>query len=64
MAGSRGKMNSILQIAACEHAALGNELRMLILTDYIRQEYRAALGNPDRELYSMGVFPIFELLRR
>ena len=64
LAGSRGKMNSILQIAACEHAALGNELRMLILTDYIRQEYRAALGNPDRELYSMGVFPIFELLRR
>ena len=41
---SSGKMNSILQIAACEHASLGENLRMLILTDYIRQEYRDAIG--------------------
>ncbi len=61
---SRGKLDSILQIAACEHASLGENLRMLILTDYIRQEYRNAIGNPDRELLSTGVLSIFELLRR
>lgn len=61
---SRGKLDSILQIAACEHASLGENLRMLILTDYIRQEYRNAIGNPDRELLSTGVLPVFELLRR
>lgn len=61
---SSGKMNSILQIAACEHASLGENLRMLILTDYIRQEYRDAIGNPERELPATGVLPVFELLRR
>ena len=37
---------------------------MLILTDYIRKEYRAVLGNPVKSLHAIGVLPIFELLRR
>lgn len=61
---SSGKLDSILKIASCEHTALGEDLRMLILTDYIRKEYRAALGNPVKSLQAIGVLPIFELLRR
>ena len=61
---SSGKLDSILRIASCEHAALGENLRMLILTDYIRKEYRAVLGNPVKSLHAIGVLPIFELLRR
>lgn len=64
LVNSRGKLNSILQIAACEQTALGENLRMLILTDYVRKEWRTALGDPEREIGSMGVLPVFELLRR
>lgn len=61
---SRGKLESILRIAACEYTAMGNRLRMLILTDYIRSEYKAAIGNPGKDTYAMGVLPVFEMLRR
>lgn len=61
---SRGKQESILRIASCEYASMGEKLRMLILTDYIRSEYKSAVGNPDKEPGTMGVIPVFELLRR
>ena len=41
-----------------------SELRMLILTDYIRKEFKTIIGNPDAEVKSIGVVPIFEMLRR
>lgn len=61
---SSGKLDSIAEIACCEHASMGSGLRMLILTDYIRKEYRSALGNPEKPLQTLGVLPVFELLRR
>ena len=61
---SRGKLDSILHIASCEHSAMGGGLRMLILTDYIRKEYRNSLGNASKDIQTMGVLPVFELLRR
>lgn len=64
LVNSRGKLNSILRIAACEQTALGEELRMLILTDHVRKEWRTGLGNPEKEIGVIGVLPIFELLRR
>ena len=64
LCSSRGKLNSILQIASCEQSALGEELRMLILTDYVRKEWRSGLGDPEKEIGVIGVLPIFELLRR
>lgn len=64
LVNSRGKLNSILRIAACEQSALGEELRMLILTDHVRKEWRSGLGNPEKEIGVIGVLPIFELLRR
>lgn len=61
---SRGKLDSICRIAGVEYDALGENLRMLILTDYIRKEYRTSLGDESKEIQSIGVLPIFELLRR
>ncbi|HJA91622.1 MAG TPA: DEAD/DEAH box helicase family protein [Candidatus Eisenbergiella merdipullorum] len=61
---SRGKLDSIRQIAELEYRSMGNRLRLLILTDYIRGEYRSAVGAPEKEIRSIGVLPVFELLRR
>lgn len=61
---STGKLESIRQIAHAEYGSMGKELRMLILTDYIRKEYKSSLGNPEKKQDSIGVLPIFELLRR
>lgn len=64
LVNSSGKMDSILKIASCEHTAMGEKLRMLILTDYIRGEYKSAVGHPEKDVGTMGVVPVFELLRR
>ena len=42
---SRGKMESICRIASWEYASMREELRMLILTDYVRKEAEMALGD-------------------
>lgn len=61
---SRGKLESIRQIAGLEYQSLKERLRLLILTDYIRGEYRSAVGDGEKEIRSIGVLPVFELLRR
>lgn len=61
---STGKLQSIREIACQEYHSMGKELRMLVLTDYIRKEQRSILGNPEKPVDSIGVLPIFELLRR
>lgn len=61
---SKGKMKSIVQIVETEYASMGDKLRLLLLTDYIRKEYRSAIGNPDADISSLGVLPFFEMLRR
>ena len=60
---SKGKSESIKAIVAHEYAATGKDLRLLILTDYIRKEYEKAVGT-DAEVNSLGVLPFFEQLRR
>lgn len=64
LVGSIGKLNSIEKIVLAEHKAMGGELRLLILTDYIRKEYLEAVGNPDIPMNKIGVVPLFEQLRR
>ncbi len=64
LTNSKGKANSICDIVAHEYSSLGNGLRLLILTDYIRKEYENAIGNPEQEVNSLGVIPFFEMLRR
>lgn len=61
---SKGKINSISKIVASEFSSQGKELRLLILTDYIRKEYLRAIGNPAADVTSLGVLPFFETLRR
>ena len=64
LARSVAKLNSIQEIVSREADALGGNLRMVILADYIRRE--ALPRNPaDLEpIRNLGVAPIFEFLRR
>lgn len=50
------KLDSISSIVNIEYESLKENLRMVILTDFIRKEY---LENPNTEINKMGVFPIF-----
>lgn len=61
---SVGKLTSIEQIVLDEYQSLGDELRLLILTDYIRKDYLSNIGDLDVEVKKLGVLPIFESLRR
>ena len=61
---SKGKCNSIRAIVDSEYENMGSNLRMLILTDFIRKEYEKAVGNPKSNVTNLGVLPFFEQLRR
>ncbi|MCQ2531491.1 MAG: DEAD/DEAH box helicase family protein [Saccharofermentans sp.] len=61
---SKGKINSILDISDYEYSVLGDGLRMLILTDYIRREFEHELGGSAESVDSMGVLPFFEAVRK
>lgn len=59
---SMGKLDSISEIVNIEYESLKENLRMVILTDFIRKEY---LEVDNVEINKMGVFPIFiSLLER
>lgn len=58
-----GKLDSITRIVRHESAAIGERLRLLVLTDYIRKELKPDIGG-ERPMTTMGVIPIFETLRR
>ena len=60
---SVGKLQSIRRIAACEATAMGNDLRMLVLTDYIKKEALDRITVTE-EFNSINVVSIFETLRR
>ncbi|MES0491452.1 MAG: DEAD/DEAH box helicase family protein [Leptospirales bacterium] len=61
---SLNKLNSILEIVKLEHENLGDNLRMVILTDFIRKEYFPKKGEPEQTLSRIGLIPIFEKIRR
>ena len=60
---SKGKCESIKDIIAHEYKTDGKQLRLLVLTDYIRKEYEKAIGT-DADVMSLGVIPFFEQIRR
>ncbi len=60
---SKGKCNSIRDIVGHEYGQMGANLRMLILTDYIRKEYEKNIGSGE-DVTALGVLPFFEQLRR
>lgn len=61
---SLGKCNSIKKIVFNEYDTMGKNLRLLVLTDYIRKEYEKVVGDPQGDVQSLGVIPFFEMLRR
>jgi len=63
MIQSIGKLESIKQICISEFNNMGNELRMLILGDYIRKNYLSDIGT-NNAFTQIGIVPIFETVRR
>ena len=61
---SISKLNGIKEIADFEYNQLGSDLRLVILTDYIRKEFFVNTPENNLELNKIGVMPIFEKLRR
>jgi hypothetical protein len=64
LARSVAKLNSIREIVAHEATALGPDLRMVILADYIRREEMPRSAGEEEPIRRLGVVPIFEFLRR
>lgn len=63
LASSMGKLEGIQAIVRNEKSVMGTDLRMVILTDYIRGEYTAKIGSGE-VISKMGAVPVFEMLRR
>ncbi|MBU3010559.1 DEAD/DEAH box helicase family protein [Polaribacter vadi] len=61
---SISKLNGIQKIVDFEHEQLGKNLRMVILSDYIRKEFFVNADENNLELTKIGIIPIFEKLRR
>ncbi|PZX13057.1 type III restriction/modification enzyme restriction subunit [Breznakibacter xylanolyticus] len=61
---SISKLRGIERIVAFEHQQMGAQLRMVILTDYIRKEAWVNAAENNAPINKLGVLPIFELLRR
>jgi superfamily II DNA or RNA helicase len=61
---SISKLQKIVDIVRYESRSLGNDLRMVILTDYIRKAFLPTSSETSPPLSKIGVIPIFEALRR
>lgn len=64
LASSLGKLDSIVSITRREVKHLGDNLRMVILADYIRKTELPSHAQDVRPIDKIGVVPIFEYLRR
>lgn len=60
---STGKLSGINEIVRNESGNLGDNLRMLILTDYVRKNLLNIIGT-EEAITTMGTVPIFESVRR
>jgi type III restriction enzyme, res subunit len=61
---SLGKLAGIASIFETEYASLGNDLRQLVLADYIRKDFASYLGDDQAPITQLGVLPYFETIRR
>lgn len=64
LSSSISKLNSIQNVVDNEFRSLGNELRLVVLTDFIRKEFLSNETKNNIALSKIGVVPIFEQLRR
>lgn len=60
---SAGKVRAVSDIAEEEVSAMSENLRLVILADYVQRDYLSSVGSDD-SLVHVGVIPIFEALRR
>lgn len=61
---SLGKLKATRDIFKAEYQALGNELRQLVLTDFIRKDFQSHVGDDKAEFTQLGVLSYFESIRR
>ncbi|MDU6557588.1 MAG: DEAD/DEAH box helicase family protein [Streptococcus sp.] len=61
---SLGKLSAIADIFWTEYESLGQELRQLVLADYIRKDFATYLGDDQATISQLGVLPYFESIRR
>ncbi len=61
---SQGKIESIGKIVEAEYQSLGDNLRLLILCDYIKKDMLSLVGTEQEVKAEIGAVPIFEYLRR
>lgn len=64
LTSSISKLNGIKEIVDFEYNSLGNNLRLVVLSDFIRKEFYINSPDNNLELNKIGVIPIFEKLRR
>ena len=64
LTSSISKLNGIKEIVYFEYQNLGTDLRLVILSDFIRKEFFINAHENNLELNKIGVIPIFEKLRR
>lgn len=64
LTSSLSKLNGIKEIVDFEYKSLGKNLRLVILSDFIRKEFYTNTSENNLELNKIGVIPIFEKLRR
>jgi len=64
LTSSISKLNGIKEIVDFEYNQLGKDLRLVILSDFIRKEFFINASENNLELNKIGVIPIFEKLRR
>ncbi|UWX59273.1 DEAD/DEAH box helicase family protein [Chryseobacterium oranimense] len=61
---SIGKLQGIKDITEFEFSVLKEDLKMVILTDFIKKEYLSTDSENNLQLDKIGAIPIFEKLRR
>ena len=61
---SLGKLNAVRDIFKAEYQSLENNLRQLVLTDFIRKDLQVHLGDENAQFTQLGVLSYFESIRR
>lgn len=61
---SLGKLSGIADIFLTEYKSMGQDLRQLVLADYIRKDFSIYLGDGQAGISQLGVLPYFESIRR
>ena len=61
---SLGKLSGIADIFLTEYKSMGQNLRQLVLADYIRKDFSTYLGDDRATISQLGVLPYFESIRR